>query len=188
MVKRVLMAAPDGCNFLNICHEPLGNTILHIAAGKGDVAMCKLLLNFGADPNIRNHSGKVPLHVAWSSFLESPTFEKQVRRVQAETCIEFLLQYGADPNAFAPYRYLHYGRPSSLPPAELSASNAGGGLFNNCSNPFFRSSTLGGGPLILAPGVMPIPELRSEAADVRGMPRCKAELRRAVAVPEAILR
>ena len=98
MVKRVLMAAPDGSNFLNICHEPLGNTMLHIAAGKGDVAMCKLLLNFGTDPNIRNYFGKVPLHVAWSSFLESPTFEKQVKRVQAETCIEFLLQYGADPN------------------------------------------------------------------------------------------
>jgi hypothetical protein len=99
MVKRFLMSVPDDFDGLNYCHEPMGNTFLHVAAGKGDLTMCKVLLNFGADPNIRNAFGKIPLHVAWSCFLEAPFFAKKVKRIEAETCIEFLLQYGSDPAA-----------------------------------------------------------------------------------------
>ena len=97
MAKRFLLGTPDNFTGINAGFGSMGNTVLHIATGKGDVTMLKILLKFGADPNIRNKLGKVPLHIAWSSWLTAPFFMKSVKKVEAETCIEFLLQFGADP-------------------------------------------------------------------------------------------
>ncbi|KAG7463949.1 hypothetical protein MATL_G00182100 [Megalops atlanticus] len=41
-----------------------GETLLHLAAIKGDVGMVKELLDQGADPNLKDHAGWTPLHEA----------------------------------------------------------------------------------------------------------------------------
>jgi len=38
------------------CHQPRWHSALHVAAGKGDLALAKRLLDVGADPNIRRPS------------------------------------------------------------------------------------------------------------------------------------
>ncbi|KAF5277481.1 hypothetical protein FQR65_LT03818 [Abscondita terminalis] len=60
-------------------------TALHLAAEGGYVDCVELLLQKGADANIRNHRGQTPLHLA--------------ARAQSVECVETLLRKGnADPN------------------------------------------------------------------------------------------
>lgn len=44
--------------------DEYGNTALHIAAQKGDVEVCELLLKHGANLTLANKSGQNPLHMA----------------------------------------------------------------------------------------------------------------------------
>ncbi len=65
----------------------LGEAAIHVASMRRNVAMIELLLGFGADPNVSQHSrygGKTPLHIA----------------VQANDpqVVSLLLQHDADPN------------------------------------------------------------------------------------------
>ena len=61
-----------------------GFTPLLIAATNGHVGLVKLLLEYGADPNMRNFDGVTALHNA--------IFEEQV------DIVKLLLQHDADPN------------------------------------------------------------------------------------------
>eukprot|EP00727_Mastigamoeba_balamuthi_P013560 m51a1_g8827 hypothetical protein (1165) ;mRNA; f:372055-385135 len=45
-------------------HNGDGNTPLHLAATAGNLQLCSLLLNYGADPDTPNAEGKTPLHCA----------------------------------------------------------------------------------------------------------------------------
>lgn len=62
-----------------------GNTALHTAAAYGREDLARILLDGGADPNSRNHSGATPLHAA---------AEKGTAKV-----LRLLVSRGADPNA-----------------------------------------------------------------------------------------
>ena len=42
----------------------VGGTALHNAAKRGDLALCKLLIEAGADRTLRNHMGMTPLEYA----------------------------------------------------------------------------------------------------------------------------
>ena len=80
---------------------------LHWAARRGDFKMVNLLLQGGADPNVRRFDGFYPLHLA-----------AEAKNVH---CIDRILQYGADVNArnniqFTPLLCLCSDLCSHLPP------------------------------------------------------------------------
>jgi hypothetical protein len=56
-VKRVLATGVD----VNLLDKNVDSTALAEAVGSGKLALVQLLLNFGADPNERNSSGRTPL-------------------------------------------------------------------------------------------------------------------------------
>lgn len=56
----MLLEAKANVNFV----DKVGTSALYIAAQKGHVAACELLLEAGADPNIKNTAGSSPLAVA----------------------------------------------------------------------------------------------------------------------------
>jgi len=62
----------------------MGDTPLHVLAGRPDVYGAGLLLEQGAKPNAVGDMGETPLHVAVS--------------VGSEEMIQLLLENGADPN------------------------------------------------------------------------------------------
>lgn len=82
-----------------------GGTALHYAA-KSSIEMTKLLLKYGANPNIKDHSGNTPLHIAAMNS----------DKISTKT-ITLLLKNKADPyildsNGFTPMHLLvsrHYG-------------------------------------------------------------------------------
>ncbi len=61
--------------------DSCGNTKLHIAAQKGDLASTKKLLEAGANVNLTNNNGATPLHLAACKNVE---------------CVELLIHAGAD--------------------------------------------------------------------------------------------
>jgi hypothetical protein len=72
-------------------HYGHGGTLLCLCAEYGDVELCKLALELGADPNLMtkevNNIYATPLVAA-----------SQVNSEQHHACIQLLLQYGANPN------------------------------------------------------------------------------------------
>lgn len=49
-----------------------GETPLHHAAEKGEMALVQLLLDYAADPTLRDAAGRAPLHWACSSLSHAP--------------------------------------------------------------------------------------------------------------------
>ena len=70
-------------------------TLLHKAAGHGNVEIVKLLLDYGADANARDEHGETPLFDVVYICTDDP-FEECKRY---EEIVDLLLEYGADINA-----------------------------------------------------------------------------------------
>jgi len=68
----------------NMRGEVAGDTGLHLAVFKRSVPMATLLLEAGADPNIRRNDGQTPLHIA--ALVGEPEL------------VELLIEHSADPN------------------------------------------------------------------------------------------
>lgn len=79
-------------------HWPSGETPLHKAAHQGQVAIVKVLLECGANPNLPTNRGHLPLHDALAN-VNTPV-EQRVEMAR------LLVARGADPNA------LDWGRPA----------------------------------------------------------------------------
>ena len=80
-----------------ICRQ--GATPFFLAAYTGDLAMLQLLLELGADPNIKNAEGCTPLLAAAGVDDLSSGDEPAATDAEAVAVVEFLLQHGADINA-----------------------------------------------------------------------------------------
>lgn len=80
-------------------HYGHGGTLLSLCAEYGNVELCKLALELGADPNFMtkedNNIYATPLVAA-----------SQINSEQHHACIELLLAYGADPNLHKPNQML----------------------------------------------------------------------------------
>ena len=62
-IQQLLAAASSPADLVNTA-APSGNVALHMAAANGHTATCKLLLQAGANVNIKNSAGNTPLHWA----------------------------------------------------------------------------------------------------------------------------
>jgi ankyrin repeat protein len=71
-----------------------GNALLHSSACNGDVEMVHVLLNMGADVNIRNNDGRSPLNYVGVKTDEEPDFLQSLANAS-----RLLLDHGADINA-----------------------------------------------------------------------------------------
>lgn len=62
---------PTACQRIKDSNEPgnclQGCSLLHVACHIGDSVLLELLLQFGADPNMRDYHGRTPLHHCISS-------------------------------------------------------------------------------------------------------------------------
>lgn len=85
-VRRYIAAGGDLEVRLNVGRADGGQTPLHIAAGRGHVALVRMLLEAGADPNALSTSGNTPL----SRAICGPDHGPQT--------VELLLAHGADPD------------------------------------------------------------------------------------------
>uniref|UniRef100_A0A3P9BTS8 BRCA1 associated RING domain 1 n=1 Tax=Maylandia zebra TaxID=106582 RepID=A0A3P9BTS8_9CICH len=96
-----------------------GETLLHLAAIKGDVEAVKDLLDQGADPNLKDNAGWTPLHeacnlghlavvellVSMGALLNTPGYENDSPLHDAvrnghSSIVKLLLQLGASQNVF----------------------------------------------------------------------------------------
>jgi ankyrin repeat protein len=82
------------------------DTALHVAAGRGDIRMTRLLLDYGAYVNTRNNAGRTALHSAIAKFTDR----------NGAAVISLLLEQGADPNALDKNKQnpLHYATKFAL--------------------------------------------------------------------------
>ncbi|BFI96261.1 MAG: hypothetical protein RSP_17710 [Rhodanobacter sp.] len=81
-------ALAEGAN-VNAQSPHMQDTALHVATMNGNVESMKVLLDAGADPNVRNLDGRTPLHEAAFCFEKKP----EVWRL--------LLEHGASPDVAA---------------------------------------------------------------------------------------
>lgn len=79
----------------NICDPGTGDTPLRLAAGLNYLSIAKTLLEAGADPNVGNALGSMPLHVAVSALQDRHGEERPPNLRLAR----LLLAFGADPYA-----------------------------------------------------------------------------------------
>ena len=79
----------------NICDPGTGDTPLRLAAGLNYLSIAKTLLEAGADPNMGNALGSMPLHVAVSALQDRHGEERPPNLRLAR----LLLGFGADPYA-----------------------------------------------------------------------------------------
>lgn len=117
---------PDGAvlphNILEVdfnARDRSGQTLLHIAASKGEEGDVRTLLNAGADPHAKDNMGKTPLHLAAAAGSEdviklliaagaAPDAEDEIKATPLHyaaiwahpSCIKELLEAGANPNVF----------------------------------------------------------------------------------------
>lgn len=78
-------ALAQGAN-VNIKSSHMQDTALHVAAMSGNVETMRVLLEAGADPNLRNLDGRMPLHEAAFCYEKRP----EVWRL--------LIEHGAQPD------------------------------------------------------------------------------------------
>lgn len=79
----------------NIRDPGTGDTPLRLAAGLNHLSIAKTLLEAGADPNVGNALGSLPLHVAVSALQDRHGEERPPNLRLAR----LLLAFGADPYA-----------------------------------------------------------------------------------------
>jgi hypothetical protein len=73
-----------------------GDTLLHVAAAAYDLDAAKALVAAGADVRAKNRRGAEPLHYAADGIPGSKTWDPDAQRAM----VAFLLEHGADANAF----------------------------------------------------------------------------------------
>ena len=102
-----------------------GALLLHIAVERGSVRMASLLLNHGANPNVRDEDGMTPLHALF--FQADPPLTPRTANAIADR----LVMAGAAVNARASdgrtplyYAVTYYARTGSIRPVEILV-NAG---------------------------------------------------------------
>ena len=113
LVAAMLLSATTTVRASDPNDHPHGNTPLHLAALRGDVAALERLLGAGADPNVRNDAGATPLHYATMS----------------EPMVAALLAAGAEPDVVSDAGLTPLlgaaGRPDSFPVVQrLAAAGA----------------------------------------------------------------
>ncbi len=89
---RILLAAGAHPNDV---HPDTGQTALIVASTMGNTELVELLLNNGADPNIRDANTFTALHAA---VRDSDYGADHASRVAAAATVKVLLAHGADPN------------------------------------------------------------------------------------------
>ena len=84
VINSLLIAHPDG-----VCEKDRnGSTSLHSASRRGDVELVLLLLNIGADPNVKDNGGRTPRQVALLYF--SYSYGQQAKVDKLKTIQEIL--------------------------------------------------------------------------------------------------
>lgn len=121
----IYAAVKDGCAPVIRCllehgadvaaQDALGCTALHYAAVRLQVEGARLLLAYGASPNMANHSGDTPLHLAMR-FIRHHSF------AELRPMLQLLLRHGGDVNACSPAggSLLHCAVRRCEDPAELA--------------------------------------------------------------------
>lgn len=133
-----------------------GETLLHLAAIKGDVEAVKELLDQGADPNLKDNAGWTPLHEACNlghlavvemlasrgALLNTPGYENDSPLHDAvrnghPAIVKVLLQLGASPNVLNLYgkRPAHYAASREMLEIFQEASEG-----TQCANTSFSPS------------------------------------------------
>lgn len=131
LVKLVQAAPPE---VIDACSEESKRTALSFAAERGDVEMCELLLNAGANPNYADAAG-------WTPFVYACAHAP-------EAVVQLLLDFGADVNTRA------FDSPDDLEESRNGEGRRAAG--RNALNWAVSFGNLACVPLLLEQGVSPV--------------------------------
>nr|KAG5710146.1 hypothetical protein BaRGS_006665 [Batillaria attramentaria] len=90
-VVELLEVGVDPC-----CHDSKHRTALHFAASQGNELIVKVLLDKGANPNMKDILGNTPMHLGQSSLWESNTKPRTAAVTGHVPVVTLLLKAGTD--------------------------------------------------------------------------------------------